>query len=234
MSVTVAWQGKKHDVQFPEAYAEAKEDWPSRVTLGELMERCARNARIPTDRCRLIYGGATMKDPSLPLSKYGIKNGAKILMVGDNSGVPSHPPPPHAADRRNNQQQTPNVETRSGPDESDMIKKVESHVENARRTLVPMIEDYSKQAVEFLGAGNDQATSALPTAKQLKDSHAKISELLLQSLLKLDGVTCPPDFEAARASRKEAVRFVQSLLDRVDGIRDRVNAAAQERVPARV
>ncbi|KAF8070592.1 hypothetical protein FPV67DRAFT_1487952 [Lyophyllum atratum] len=46
--------------------------------------------------------------------------------------------------------------------------------------------------------------------------HARLGELLLQSLLRLDGVTAEPAWEEARKDRKDAVREVQDMLDRLD------------------
>ncbi|GLB37565.1 putative BAG domain containing protein [Lyophyllum shimeji] len=46
--------------------------------------------------------------------------------------------------------------------------------------------------------------------------HARLGELLLQSLLRLDGITAEPTWEQARRERKDAVREVQSMLDRLD------------------
>lgn len=48
--------------------------------------------------------------------------------------------------------------------------------------------------------------------------HARLSELLLQSLLRLDGLAMITDgaWEDARRQRKDAVKEVQSLLDTLD------------------
>lgn len=43
-----------------------------------------------------------------------------------------------------------------------------------------------------------------------------LSEILLQGLLKLDSIEIPSGYEDARKERKEAVRQVQEVLDRVD------------------
>ncbi|KDQ57806.1 hypothetical protein JAAARDRAFT_35495 [Jaapia argillacea MUCL 33604] len=52
---------------------------------------------------------------------------------------------------------------------------------------------------------------------ELEPTHAKLSELLLQSLLKLDAITPEGGWEQARKERKDAVREVQGVLDRLDG-----------------
>ena len=43
-----------------------------------------------------------------------------------------------------------------------------------------------------------------------------LSEILLQGLLKLDSIEIPSGYENARKERKEAVKKVQDVLDRVD------------------
>ncbi|KAG5648565.1 hypothetical protein DXG03_003176 [Asterophora parasitica] len=48
--------------------------------------------------------------------------------------------------------------------------------------------------------------------------HLRLGELLLQSLLRLDSITAEPAWEDARKRRKDAVREVQDMLDRLDTI----------------
>ena len=49
----------------------------------------------------------------------------------------------------------------------------------------------------------------------------------MQALLALDGIVCPPEFETARKKRREAVKFTQELIDRVDAMRETLNATAK-------
>ncbi|KAG7098725.1 hypothetical protein E1B28_000638 [Marasmius oreades] len=51
-----------------------------------------------------------------------------------------------------------------------------------------------------------------PTEKE----HMRLSELLLQSLLRLDAVSPEPTWEAARRDRKNAVKEVQGYIDQLD------------------
>lgn len=55
-----------------------------------------------------------------------------------------------------------------------------------------------------------------PTKKEIEDLGIYLSELLMQSLITLDGVECPSEFETARKNRREAVKLCQELMDRVD------------------
>ncbi|GAA5861114.1 hypothetical protein JCM1840_003085 [Sporobolomyces johnsonii] len=51
-----------------------------------------------------------------------------------------------------------------------------------------------------------------------------LSEVLLQGLLKLDSIEIPSSYAEARKERKEAVRRVQSVLDRVDAAKEQWKA----------
>ena len=67
-----------------------------------------------------------------------------------------------------------------------------------------------------------QAPTPPPSTKTLAaitptQEHTRLSELLLQSLLRLDAIPTDGSWEHARAERKGAVREVQGLLDRLDG-----------------
>ncbi|TPX50899.1 hypothetical protein SeLEV6574_g00625 [Synchytrium endobioticum] len=74
------------------------------------------------------------------------------------------------------------------------IDKLHTISSRTRDTLIPQIELYADLATRFVtvhSAPNDATLSTnaalpLPTIKQLKDSHSRISELLLQQLLLLD------------------------------------------------
>lgn len=62
----------------------------------------------------------------------------------------------------------------------------------------------------------------LPEAKESKHTdlvqeHNRLGELLLQSLLRLDAIIAEGEWDEARKERKNAVREVQGLLDRLDG-----------------
>jgi hypothetical protein len=51
----------------------------------------------------------------------------------------------------------------------------------------------------------------------LAKERLRLSELLLQSLLRLDAITTDSEWEEARKERKAGVKEVQTLLDRIDG-----------------
>lgn len=103
-----------------------------------------------------------------------------------------------------------------------------------RDTLLPQVELYADQANRFVAAHAAHHDSRptmsslpLPTIKQLKDSHTRISELLLQQLLVLDGVSSHS--EGVRGKRRESVKMHNAMLDRVDGLRDRVQTVIKDK-----
>ncbi|GAA5936562.1 hypothetical protein JCM10213_000355 [Rhodosporidiobolus nylandii] len=51
-----------------------------------------------------------------------------------------------------------------------------------------------------------------------------LSETLLQGLLRLDSIEVPSTYAGARAERKEAVKRVQAVLDRVDAAKEGIKA----------
>ncbi|KAJ3007099.1 hypothetical protein HKX48_009313 [Thoreauomyces humboldtii] len=207
------------------------------------------------DSERIRGSFALMKDMDAPLAKYGIRSGSKIMMIGD-AGGPHQPPPPQPpkpsrapapratrpTQHSNNPVPYPSPSTRTAspsqsarpvpqhdkedtppqdPEES-LILIIDGHLAHVRETALPIVEDYVRQANAYLEAGAPTTTPV----KALRDLHAKAAEVLLQRLLKLDGVVCAPGFDRARARRKEAVRIIQGELDRVDSLKERVRNAS--------
>ncbi|KAF9133028.1 hypothetical protein BGW39_010818, partial [Mortierella sp. 14UC] len=79
------------------------------------------------------------------------------------------------------------------------------------------------------GQGQGQGQGQEPvTRKQLQDAHILLSETLMKSLLLFDGVVCKQDFEVARATRREAVKETQRLLDEIDDLNASVKACDQQ------
>ena len=80
--ITIKWGREKKSFDFPErALAD--------VRLGELRKGCHDWSRVPLGGLTLIYGGATMKDDNAPLSCFGIKPNAQIVMMGTRPSVSS-------------------------------------------------------------------------------------------------------------------------------------------------
>lgn len=96
-----------------------------------------------------------------------------------------------------------------------------------RKTLQPDVDDF----LATLTASASTTSSAPPpqpaakptpprsgTGKQsdLTLEHARLAELLLQCLLRLDAIIAEGEWEEARKERKGAVKEVQALLDKLD------------------
>ncbi|KAJ3142712.1 hypothetical protein HDU90_002581 [Geranomyces variabilis] len=150
----------------------------------------------------------------------------------DHSPTPTPTPPP-AATRTSTASASPQP-SRPNPvpppaaaepvDESEdgIIAGIDTHLAHVREIALPIVQQYVEQATAYI----ENATRESVPTKQLRDLHAKAGEVLLQRMIKLDGVTCAPGFDRARAKRKEAVRFIQSQLDVIDDLKKQVRDAA--------
>lgn len=47
-----------------------------------------------------------------------------------------------------------------------------------------------------------------------------LSEILLQTMLKLDSLDIDPSWQEARKARKEGIKSIQARLDQVDAVKD--------------
>lgn len=65
------------------------------------------------------------------------------------------------------------------------------------------------------------------TQEKLGEEHIRASELLLQALLKLDGVECGMGAEMARSERRKAVKQIQNWLTSIDHVKGQL----QKRYP---
>ncbi|KAI8822856.1 uncharacterized protein EV422DRAFT_585359 [Fimicolochytrium jonesii] len=177
-----------------------------------------------------------MKDPNMSLAQYGIRTGSKIMMIGDNSPPSTSSPAPssRSGTPQQDQNKPPAVDMKN---EDSVVNLIDFHMDYITTTVMPIVEEYVAKATEYLETGDITTTDTAsrpasaesgttPNApKKLADLHAKAAELLLQRLLKIDAVELEPGFDRARSRRREAVRFVQGQLDKIDGIKERVKAA---------
>ena len=149
-----------------------------------------------------------LKDTSLTLSAYGIKDGSVLVLVGKEGDVPTGPSTTGGSTapvKKKNKQ--PETDT-----ESVLVEWIRSLVSNLLNPLQPSI-------VTFLSQTDPNATNrpARPAPfASLQKEHARLSELMLRGLLDLDGVEIPSGWTEARRERKEGVRSVQGMLTRVD------------------
>lgn len=73
----------------------------------------------------------------------------------------------------------------------------------------------------------EESSSSIPAPKLIAPNlvAAQLSESLIQTLLALDSISIDSTFAEARKERKEGVRRVQELLDRVDAVKDGLRKA---------
>ena len=102
-----------------------------------------------------------------------------------------------------------------------MIERISQSIEKTKTKLIPQIESFEFSTSTFLS--NQSANNDIDTTKsKLIDTHHYIIENLMQTLLTLDDVVCPPEFETARKKRREAVKYTQGLIDRVDSVKEQL------------
>ena len=165
------------------------------------------------------------------VSTYNLKENATIALIGGHTlsetSASSAPRPVAPAPKS-----TPQTE-------EGTILAIRAELEKVRETLVPDVDAFVRALVPSVlalegsgrapgyGSGPSHAyahaESAPPhTELSLPEStptdHTRLSELLLQSLLRLDALhVSGVDWPEARVQRKAAVREVQGVLDRLDG-----------------
>lgn len=88
--------------------------------------------------------------------------------------------------------------------------RISKIVDTISKDIIQQIDDFEKEA--------ESSKPPLKEAdqKKLQDKGIYLSEVIMQSLIKLDCVECPSEFETARQRRREGVRLSQKLLERVD------------------
>ncbi|KAJ3245741.1 hypothetical protein HDU77_009263 [Chytriomyces hyalinus] len=154
-----------------------------------------------------------MKDLNASLIHYGIKSGSKIMMMGDNAPTPTGPRPTA----------TPKPSTPPMRPEQTAIHKLSEIDASLATTIMPLVEEYTNSATAYTLQTAESSNGTHITAKKLKDGHARVSELILQTLLKVDEVLVGENDEL-RMRRKDAVRRCNALLDRVDAAKESVKA----------
>ncbi|KAF9222727.1 hypothetical protein BS17DRAFT_179145 [Gyrodon lividus] len=193
---------------------------PPNTPLGKLRADLAEYTHLPPTSFKLVHAGAVMKDDSAPLSAYKIRENSTIALIGGHSlpeapsaaGVPRPPPPKQKA-----------LQTEEGT-----ISAIHAELERVRSTLLPDVDAFVRALLHLpsdaettTSAPTPDISSSLNSSSLSKPSpldHTRLSELLLQSLLRLDALHMSgADWPEARQQRKAAVREVQGVLDRLDG-----------------
>lgn len=81
--------------------------------------------------------------------------------------------------------------------EQSVVAAIQSELNGVRNTLLPDLDSFLRDPTRDL-------------------EQRRLAELLLQALLRLDAVVPEATWEDARRERKDAVKEVQSMLDRLD------------------
>ncbi|GBB91650.1 hypothetical protein RclHR1_01900015 [Rhizophagus clarus] len=198
--IIVTWGKEKIHLDFERQGPGSLEE----TTLKQLKERLKKVTGVPVNGQKLIFSGAIMKDDTATLISMGIAPSSTVLLMGTK---------PNAKDL---------VQTTTGsPEEHALIERISQSIEKTKTKLIPQIESLELSASTFLSnqsINNDSDT----TKSKLIDTHHYIIENLMQTLLALDDVVCPPEFETARRKRREAVKYTQGLIDRVDSVKDQL------------
>ncbi|KAJ7287794.1 BAG domain-containing protein [Mycena rebaudengoi] len=174
-------------------------DLPAPSTpLSAVRASVAEFTHLSPDAFKLIHKGSVMKDDNAPISAYHIRQSSTIAVV--EIGPPPSAPQQHAPPQ---QPRPPTKQKPAAPvrTEQSIISTIQTELANVRTELSP--------AVDQLLASSRQ------NDKKSKE-HIRLSELLLQALLRLDAITTEGEWEAARLERKAAVKEVQTLLDKLD------------------
>ncbi|TFK44356.1 hypothetical protein BDQ12DRAFT_640922 [Crucibulum laeve] len=171
---------------------------PPDTKLAAVRASLADYTHLPRDAFKLIHAGALMRDDNAPISAYHLHPNSTIALIGHDQPLPPMP----------NQHHHPPTQPQPRSEQS-IIATIQSELNHVRSELTPAVQ-------KFL--------ITLPNTPNQEKEHTRLGEMLLQSLLRLDGITTNHDWEDARRERKEAVREVQGMLDRVDGAwEDRTN-----------
>ncbi|KAG2079174.1 hypothetical protein BDR04DRAFT_24746 [Suillus decipiens] len=212
---------------------------PPETKLGKLRTDLAEYTHLPLGSFKLIHAGAVMKDDSAPLTAYKIRENSTIALIGGHS-LPSAPTSVPSS--------KPQLKVKEPPTEQSTITAIRTELDRVRTTLVPDVDALvsalapsvatavssptftptptSGSAPTQLSSSTTQAPHLPPphptptpdSSKPTSSDHTRLSELLLQSLLRLDAMhLAGSDWPEARAERKAAVREVQGVLDRLDG-----------------
>ncbi|KAF8555290.1 hypothetical protein OG21DRAFT_1411020 [Imleria badia] len=176
---------------------------PLNTPLGKLRADLAAYTHLPVGSFKLVYKGAVMKEDNAPLSTYKLKENSTIALIGGHTLAPETSPA----------FPSPKAPTSTTPQtEESTILAIRAELERVRETLLPDVDAF----VQALALSESESGPAESTPTPL--DHTRLSELLLQSLLRLDALhVSGADWPEARVQRKAAVREVQGVLDRLDG-----------------
>jgi len=163
---------------------------PPDTPLSVLRGILSQHTHLPPHTFQLIFAGAIMKNDSASIASYGIVPGCSIYIYQPSSAQRTASSAPAA--------RTP----------QSTLQSLQSELDNVRSTLSTPIGEF----MSSLPPHNPTP----PPRTQLAQTHTRLGEMLLQSLLRLDAIVPEPSWDEVRLARKNAVKEVQGLLDRLD------------------
>jgi hypothetical protein len=193
------------------------------LPVSQLKELTREKGKLPDDvDIKFFFQGKRLAD-NAEAGSYNIRNGSRILM--SSSKKIERPASTAATSTATSSTTTSSVfnasksksstaaSTPTGTPTSTVatpstpFDKIQAIRQGIKATFGPQISTFVRDPPE--------------TRKERVETKARLSELLLQQLLKFDDVIIDPDDYAskeARLERKAAVKWVQSLMDDIDGV----------------
>ena len=174
--------------------------------VSELKSRARKEAKLSNDvEIKLLFQGKRLDDKE-QVGKYNVRDGSRILMT--SSKKLEKPPVPQSSTKSSTPKPKPLPPTPTPPvAPQSPLEKISA----------------IRQGIKNMYGGQITAFVRTPpaTRKERVETKARLSELLLQQLLKFDDVVIDPDDYAskeARLERKAAVKWVQGLMEEVDSV----------------
>ncbi|KAI8366901.1 hypothetical protein BD560DRAFT_400459 [Blakeslea trispora] len=199
-TVVVAYDNRYYDVHFRDVRGGIRF-----ATVGMLKERCKQVTGVTIATMKLKVSGAYIKDDTATLLSSGIHEGSVVFVLGERAN-------------RAQLEQT----TSGNPEEAGYMTRISNLMQKVNQ---------SKDQIETLDVRVVAAIERTLDDRQIKETEdlgIYLSEVLMQALIGLDGVECPPEFETARAKRREGVKQCQALMDRVDQSRHALKQAVHQ------
>ncbi|KAL7785479.1 BAG domain-containing protein [Trichoderma ceciliae] len=204
-----------------------------RERIGILMDLSSRTTR----RIKLLYKGKQLKESSIPVREYGVKNKSELMAVipdaeDGNSGrsddemiivdepsrndtKTSRPCKKKRSKRKSdkNVAGSPTSPVDSGSNGDAANAPSPTAVNAAMQKLDEISDDFHLQ---WLPLCRDYVDATPKDAKKRDEEHRKLSESIMQQIiLKLDGVETE-GVDEIRQRRKDLVRRVQEVLKQLD------------------
>ena len=184
----------------------------STTSVADLKSLARKQARLASDiEIKLLFQGKRLDDRET-LGKYNVRDRSRILMTA--SKKLEKPPaketlrvPELAPSASTTPKGTPTPTATGTPAPMTSLEKIGEIRRGIKKTYGQQIGDFVR---------NPPATR-----KERVDMKTRLSELLLQQLLKFDDVVIDPDdfgSKEARLERKAAIKWVQGMMEDVDGV----------------